>query len=117
MTYRDVVIEEKEYPEDEPEWKRKCNPLSVEFPKVNEPGTPMRRLKRSADGECQRVRIVETAPICHGRGRDKGKRHAVIGTEAANMSMKKCRTGKKLEKERGDKHQEGESDRDECRIR
>jgi len=63
------------------------------------------------------VRIVETAPICHGRGRDEGKRHAVIGTEAANMSMKKSRTGKKLEKERGDKHQEGESDRDECRIR
>jgi len=52
MTYRDVVIEEKEYPEDEPEWKRKCNPLSVEFPEVDEPGTPIRRLKRSADGEC-----------------------------------------------------------------
>lgn len=35
MTYRDVVIEEKEYPEDEAEWKRKCNPLSVEFPEVD----------------------------------------------------------------------------------
>lgn len=117
MTYRDVVIEEKEYPEDEPERERKCNPLSVELPEVNKPGTSMCGLKRSADGKCQGMRIVETAPVCHGRGRDEGKRHAVIGTEAANMSMKKCRTGKKLEKERSDKHQEGESDRDECRIR
>lgn len=117
MTYGDVVIEEKEYPEDETERKCKCNPLSVKFPEADEPGTSMRRPKRFVDGECQRVHIVETAPICHGRGRDERKGHAIVGTEAANLSMKKYRTGKKLEKERGDEHQEGENDRDESRIR
>jgi hypothetical protein len=67
-----------------------CKPLSLEFPKVDEPGTSMDRLKRSADGECQRVRIVETAAICHGRGGNEGNGHAMIGADVVKVCMKKC---------------------------
>jgi hypothetical protein len=113
VTHGDVVVEEKKDPEDESERKRERDPLPVEFPEANEPGTSMRGLKCSADGERQRERIVETAPIPHGRGRDEGERHAVVSTEATHVPVEKRRTGKKFEEERGDEHQEGENDRDE----
>lgn len=41
----------------------------------------------------------------------------MIDSDVINACMKKCRTEKKLEKERGDVHQEGEIDQDERCIR
>jgi hypothetical protein len=61
--------------------------------------------------------IVEMAPICHGGRCDEGEGHTVIGTEAAHMSMEKGRTGKELEEECGNEHQEGKNDRDEGSTR
>jgi len=86
-THRDVVIKEKENPEDDSEWKRKPYPLSFEVPETNEPGASVRGLKRCAHGKRLRARSVETTPICHSRGRNEGERHAVVGTEPSHMPV------------------------------
>lgn len=81
------MIEEKEDPEDKPERNRKCDPLPVELPEMDEPSASVRGLKRCADGERLRARTVETTPICHSRGRDESERHAVIRTEASDVPV------------------------------
>ena len=113
MTHRDVVIKEKEDPEDKSERKRQCDPLPIQLPKMYEPGAPVRRLKCCAHGESLRASTVETSPVCHSRGCDKSQRHAVIGTEPADVPVEQRRAREGLEEERGDKHQEGENERDE----
>ena len=112
-THRDVVIEEKEDPEDKSKRKRQCDPLPIELPEMYEPGTPVRGLKCCAHGERLRTRTVETTPVCHSRGCDKSQRHAVIGTEPADVPVEQRGARKELEEEGGDKHQEGENERDE----
>ena len=111
MTHRDIVIEEKEYPEQKPEWKSKDDPLSIQFPEADEPGTAMHRLKCGAHGESRRARTAETTPICHSRRRDEGKRHAVISTETSRVPIEERGVGNVLEEECGNKHQEGKDDR------
>ena len=107
------MIEEKEDPEDKPERKRKCDPLPIQLPEMYEPGAPVRGLKCCAHGERLRARTVETSPVCHRRGGDKSQRHAVIGAEPADVPVEQRGARKELEEERGDKHQEGENERDE----
>ena len=108
------MIKEKENPEDESERKRKRDPFSFELPKRNEPGASVRGLKRCAYGKRLRARSVETIPICHSGGCDKGKRHAVVSTEPSHMPVEQRRVRKSLEEKRGDKHEEGKNDRDVC---
>ena len=108
------MIEEKENPEDESERKRERNPLSFELPERDKPGASVRGLKRSAHRERLRVRRVETTPICHSGGCDKGKWHAVVGTEPSHMPVEQRRARKDFEEERGNKHEEGKNDRDVC---
>lgn len=108
------MIEEKENPEDESERKRERDPFSFELPEMDNPGASVRGLKRCAHRERLRVRSVETTPICHSRGCDKGKRHAVVSTEPSHVPVEQRRARKRLEEERGDKHQEGKNDRDVC---
>lgn len=97
MTYGDVVIEEKEDPEDEPERKRKRDPLSVQIPEAHKPRSPISRLKRFAHRERQRLCTVKTTPIRHGRRGDEGERHAIVSTETAYVPMEKRRARKKFE--------------------
>jgi hypothetical protein len=98
------MIEEKEHPEDEPERKRKCDPLPVEVPKADEPGTAMRWLKCRAHRKGQRARSAKTTPVRGSGGCDEGERHAIVSTEMAYVPMEKRGAGKKLEEERGNKH-------------
>ena len=108
------MIEEKENPEDESERKRERDPFSFELPEMDEPGASVRGLERCAHGERLRACSMETTPIRHGRGCDKGKRHAVISTEPSHVPMEQRRARKSLEKERDDEHQEGKYDGDVC---
>ncbi len=81
------MIEEKENPEDESERKRKSDPFSLEVPEMDKPRASVRGRKRCTYGERLRARGVETTPICHSRGCDKGKRHAVVSTEPSYMPV------------------------------
>lgn len=112
--HRDVVIEEKENPEDESERKRERDPFSFELPKMDDPGASVCGFKCCAHGKRLRACSVETTPICHSRGCDKGEWHAVVSTEPSHVPVEQRRARKALEEERGDKHQEGKDDRDVC---
>jgi hypothetical protein len=104
------VVEEEEDEEDGAERERDADAAPVELPEADEPRARARGLERAADGERQRVRGVEPAPVCGGGGADERGGHAVVGEQAAHVPVAHVRARERGQQRRGADHEEREDD-------
>ena len=109
-TYRYVVVEEKEDPEDEAERECNANPMAIELPELDKPAAPISRLKGTTDGQRERIAPIEQSPVgtaCRGHQRD---RHTIVGEETASVAVEECRIRHPAECKSEPEHDQGKDD-------
>lgn len=112
MTHRNVVVEEEQHPEDNPEGESNTDPLAWELPESHKPCPTTCRLKCARYWECVRVRAVEAAPVCEPGDGNEGDRHAVVVEEPADVAVEERGAGRALEEKAEHEHDEREDELD-----